>query len=166
MNGVRRNGATVKRGFAVLFLLAGCASATPEPAQEPVRPTMPPPTTPVAVAVPEPQPAMKAPPQLSDPKALSLPQVTERTLDNGLRILVVEHHELPIADFVMIVKSGSEEDPNRREGVASLTAAMLDEGTRTRNTFQIADQIGYLGINLTTASGAIRLRFTAALRCF
>ena len=140
-----------KLGAAVL--LAGCASAAPEPAQEPVTPTTPPPQAPVAVQVQEPQPAMKTPPQLSDPKPLTLPQVTERTLDNGLRVLVVEHHELPIADFVMVVKSGSEEDPNRREGVASLTAAMLDEGTRTRNALQIADQIGFLGINLTTASG-------------
>jgi zinc protease len=149
----KRNGETVKRGIGVLILLAGCAS-TPEPEQPAAVPQVP---TPIQVPQPQepptPQPAATTPPQLSDPKPLSLPQVVERTLPNGLRVLVVEHHELPIADFVMVVKSGTEEDPSRREGLASLTAAMLDEGTTTRNTFQIADQIGYLGISLSTASG-------------
>ena len=140
----------------IAALLAGCASSAPEaPAPVTDRPVHPvTQTEPQIAAQPqEPQPASKTPPTLADPKPLSLPQVVERTLDNGLRILVVEHHELPIVDMVMIVKSGNEEDPSRRAGLASLTAAMLDEGTRTRNALQIADQVGYLGINLSTASG-------------
>jgi zinc protease len=150
-----RNGETVKRGVgAVALLLAACASA-PEPAPAP-KPADERPVHPVTSATPqpqEPQPLSKTPPTLADPKPLSLPQVVERTLDNGLRILVVEHHELPIADMIMVVKSGNEEDPNRREGLASLTAAMLDEGVRGRTALQIADQVGFLGIELTTASG-------------
>jgi zinc protease len=137
--------------WTIALLLGACASA-PEPAPTPEpEPQVQAPTQPAQPAVPA--PASTAPPQLGDPKPLTLPQVVERRLDNGLRILVVEHHELPIADFLLVVKSGSEEDPARREGLASLTAAMLDEGTRTRNAMQIADQIGYLGISLTTASG-------------
>ena len=137
-------------------LAASCASTPPEP----------PPPAPPAIEVPpprvveqpqtppaEPQAASTTPPPLGDPKPLTLPQVVERQLDNGLRLLIVEHHELPIADFVMVVKSGNEEDPARREGLASLTAAMLDEGTKTRNALQIADQIGFLGIALTIATG-------------
>ena len=148
-----RNGETVKHGIGVLALLLAACSSTPEPeppaVQIPTPRQVEQPVTPPA----EPQAASTTPPQLVDPKPLTLPQVVERKLDNGLRILIVEHHELPIADFVMVVKSGSEEDPAKREGLASLTAAMLDEGTRTRNTMQIADQIGFLGIQLSTASG-------------
>ena len=88
----------------IAVLLAGCASSTPEaPAPAPDRPVHPvTQTEPQIAAQPqEPQPASKTPPTLADPKPLSLPQVVERTLDNGLRILVVEHHELPIVDMVM-----------------------------------------------------------------
>ena len=155
-----RNGDTVKRATAVFALLLAACSSTPEPetpaVQIPTPRQVEQPVTPPA----EPQAASTTPPQLADPKALTLPQVVERKLDNGLRILIVEHHELPIADFVMVVKTGSEEDPVKREGLASLTAAMLDEGTRTRNTMQIADQIGFLGIQLSTASGWDASRIT------
>jgi zinc protease len=157
----RRNGETVKRSIGVLALvLSACASApeTPPVVQPPVE------ERPVVVQPPaqpaEPQAASTTPPPLADPKPLTLPQVIERRLDNGLRILIVEHHELPIADFVMVVKSGTEEDPPHREGLASLTAATMDEGTRTRNALQIADQIGFLGIQLTTASGWDASRIT------
>jgi zinc protease len=147
------SGAAVGGWGVGVLMLAACASS-PEPAPAPPPPPV---TTPAVVVQPpaqpaEPQAASTTPPQLSDPKPLTLPQVVERRLDNGLRLLIVEHHELPIADLVMIVKSGNEEDPMRREGMASLTAAMLDEGTRTRDALQIADQIGFLGISLTTAS--------------
>ena len=151
---IRRTNDVMTRSIVALtvaLLLGACASASaPAPAPEP-EPQVQAPAQPAEPAVPA--PASTAPPQLADPKPLTLPQVVERRLDNGLRILIVEHHELPIADFMLVVKSGSEEDPARREGLASLTAAMLDEGTRTRNALQIADQIGYLGISLTTASG-------------
>jgi predicted Zn-dependent peptidase len=150
-------GAWVKRGhggFVLALLLGGCARAServPAPEPQQAEPQVQAPAQPVEPAAPK--PASTTPPALSDPKTLTLPQVVERRLDNGLRILVVEHHELPIADFVLIVKSGSEEDPARREGLASLTSALLDEGTRTRDALGIADQIGYLGVSLTTASG-------------
>ncbi len=143
------------RILSTVCLLAACASAAEQEAPQPPEIQVP---TPRQVEQPQPlqqppQAAQTTPPDLADPKPLTLPTVVERQLSNGLRILVVEHHELPIADFVMVVKSGSEEDPPNRAGLASLTAAMLDEGTRTRSALEIADQAGYLGISLQTASG-------------
>ena len=44
------------------------------------------------------------PPVLSAPKSLTLPAIVTRELPNGLRIMVVEQHELPLADFVTGVK--------------------------------------------------------------
>ena len=131
---IRRTREEMTRSIAALtvaLLLGACASTpAPAPAPEP-EPQVQPPAQPAQPAVPA--PASTAPPQLGDPNPVTLPQVVERRLDNGLRILLVEHHELPIADFMLVVKSGSEEDPARREGLASLTAAMLDEGAGSRS---------------------------------
>ena len=93
------------------------------------------------------------PPRLGPPRPLTLPPVTTRTLPNGLRVLIVEHHELPIVDFILITATGVEADPPARTGLATLLAALLDEGTTSRNALQIADQEAFLGINLSTSSG-------------
>jgi predicted Zn-dependent peptidase len=93
------------------------------------------------------------PPELGAPKPLTVPPVVERTLPNGLRLLVVEHHELPVADFVLVVRNGAEADPANRTGLATLTASLLDEGAGGRDALAIADQEAYLGVNLSTGSG-------------
>jgi zinc protease len=93
------------------------------------------------------------PPTLSPPPRLALPPITTRELPNGLRLMVVEHHELPVADFALIVRSGYEADSRERTGLASLTAALLDEGTPTRSALQIADQQAFLGVRLNTSAG-------------
>src|SRR5690242_12968819 len=51
------------------------------------------------------------PPRLGPPPALTPPPMTERTLPNGLRLIVVEQHELPLADFVLVLNAGGEADP-------------------------------------------------------
>ena len=67
--------------------------------------------------------------------------------------MVVEHHELPVADLTLIVRTGYEADPREYEGLASLTAALLDDGTTTRTALQIADQQAFLGMRLNTSAG-------------
>lgn len=145
-SGVRGKGSAARAVvvLAAAFLLAACASA-------------PAPDAPAAAAEPQvaapPHAATTEPPQLGEPKPLTLPAVVKTVLPNGLTLLVVEHHELPIADFVLVVKSGSEVDPAGKEGLASLASALLDEGTATRGAMDIADQAAFLGVELTTASG-------------
>jgi zinc protease len=92
------------------------------------------------------------PPELGPPPRVALPPIVTRELPNGLKLMIVEHHELPLADFVLLVGSGSTTDPADKTGVANLTATMLREGTTTRKSLEIADQIAYLGINLSPSS--------------
>jgi zinc protease len=92
------------------------------------------------------------PPELGPPPRVALPPIVTRELPNGLKLLIVEHHELPLADFVLLVGSGSTTDPASKTGVANLTATMLREGTTTRKSLDIADQIAFLGINLSPSS--------------
>ncbi|MDP9201200.1 MAG: insulinase family protein [Gemmatimonadota bacterium] len=92
------------------------------------------------------------PPELGPPPRVSLPPILTRELPTGLKLLIVEQHELPLADFVLLVGSGSTADPATKPGIANLTSAMLREGTATRKSLEIADQIAFLGINLSPTS--------------
>jgi predicted Zn-dependent peptidase len=93
------------------------------------------------------------PPTLAPPPKLTLPPVVTRELPNGLRLFVVEKHELPVADFILLVGTGSEADTPSRSGLATITAAMLDEGAAGRSALEIADQEAFLGIRLGAGSG-------------
>jgi predicted Zn-dependent peptidase len=92
------------------------------------------------------------PPELGPPPRVSLPPIITRQLANGLKLLIVEQHELPLADFVLLVGSGSTADPAGKPGIANLTSQMLREGTTTRQSLEIADQIAFLGISLSPNS--------------
>ncbi len=92
------------------------------------------------------------PPVLGPVKPLTVPPVIERKLANGLRLLIVEHHELPLVDVQLVVRSGAEMDPQQKLGLATLTASLLDEGAADRDALSIADQVAFLGISLGTGS--------------
>lgn len=92
------------------------------------------------------------PPTLGPPPKVSLPPVVTRQLPNGLKLMIVEQHELPLADFVLVLGGGGTRDPMNKGGVANLTSSMLTEGTTSRSALEIADQIAFLGIGLGAGS--------------
>ena len=112
------------------------------------------------------QPGRKQPPPIGPAPALKLPAIQKHQLSNGLAVWIVEHHEVPLAQVNLIVRSGSAADPIGKYGVGSLTAAMLDEGAGTRSSLDLADAIEFLGANLSTASSfdssAIRMSVPVA----
>ena len=112
-----------------------------------------PPPVPVTPAT-APQAAvdLTKPPALGAPPTLNPPRITTRELANGLRIVIVEQHELPLADVLLQVRTGGEADPAGKMGTAALVAAMLTEGAGTRSSLQIADQAAYLGVELRATS--------------
>jgi len=63
------------------------------------------------------------------------------TLPNGLTVMLVESHKLPVVAANLVVLSGSEMNPINKPGLASFTADMLDEGTQNRSALQIADDV-------------------------
>jgi predicted Zn-dependent peptidase len=93
------------------------------------------------------------PPVLGAPPALRVPPITTRQLPNGLKLVIVEQHELPIADVILQLRNGGEADPANRTGTAALTSALLTEGTTSRSALQIADQAAFLGVRVGAGSG-------------
>ncbi len=94
---------------------------------------------------------------------VSFPPYEIRTLKNGLQVLVVMHHEQPSIDFRLLVRAGAMQEPADKPGVAGFVASLLDQGTTTKSSEQIADLIesagGILGAGagneLTFVSGAV-----------
>jgi zinc protease len=93
------------------------------------------------------------PPQPGPPPALNLPAIQKQKLANGLPVWIVELHEVPVAQVNLVIFSGSSAEPGRKFGVASLTAAMLEQGAGSRSALEIADAVDYLGADLTSGSG-------------
>ncbi|WP_373063530.1 M16 family metallopeptidase [Gemmatimonas sp.] len=99
-----------------------------------------------------PQPASTTPPVLTAPKPLTLPTITERVLPNGLKLVIVEQHEIPVVDASLVIRTGADADPKGKAGLATLTANLLDEGAGTRDALGLAEQIGFLAISLSTGA--------------
>lgn len=87
----------------------------------------------------------ETPPPPSAPRSVTLPKPVEKTLKNGLRVIVIERGEVPLAAAQLLIKTGGEADPADRAGLANLTAELLTEGTNTRTAPQIAEAIEALG---------------------
>jgi zinc protease len=64
---------------------------------------------------------------------------------NGITVLVLEQHFLPIVEIHALIKTGSAQDPPDKAGLANLVASLLDEGTTTRTSKQQAEQIDFVG---------------------
>ena len=91
-----------------------------------------------------PKPATARPLQLATPLSETLP--------NGLTLILSERRGLPIVAANLVLKTGSDANPLDKPGLANFVAAMLDEGTSTRSSLQIADEIAQLGASLNTGS--------------
>jgi len=112
------------------------------------------------------------PPTLPPPPALKLPAIQTATLPNGLTLAVVEMHKVPVVDVQVLLDAGAARDPADLPGLATFTAAMLQQGAGTRGALDVADEAAFLGAQLNTtatADGAVaslhvpRRRLEAAL---
>lgn len=85
---------------------------------------------------------------------LTLPQYEKTKLPNGLTLLLMEKHNLPLVSFEAIVETGSAADPAGEEGAASATAALLRRGTATRSADQYSEQLDFIGGAFSSAVSA------------
>jgi zinc protease len=85
---------------------------------------------------------------------VTLPKATEATLSNGLTVLIMENHRLPLVSLQYNLSgSGPIFEPSNVPGLASTTAQMLREGTKTKSSVQIAEQIDQLGASISASAG-------------
>jgi zinc protease len=85
------------------------------------------------------------PPPPAAPRSVEFPVPQERTLANGLRVVVVTRRNVPLVSARVLVKTGGEADPAQLAGLADMTAALLTKGTATRKATEIAEAVEALG---------------------
>jgi zinc protease len=78
-------------------------------------------------------------------QTLKLPPHEKIVLKNGMTLLVMEKHGVPIVSFSAIVKTGSVANPPGQEGLASITAGLLRKGTQKRTAQQFAGDLDFIG---------------------
>ncbi len=80
---------------------------------------------------------------------VNLPKPVETTLPNGLTVLILENHRLPTVSVTLqIAGAGALYEPANQHGLASVTAQMLREGTKTRTSKQFSEEADRLGASV------------------
>ncbi len=100
-----------------------------------------------------PAPDRSKPPEMGPPPTLKLPPIQHLNLSNGLPVVLLEKHEVPVVSLNLIVKGGSSLDPDKKAGLAALTASMMTEGAGKLDALQLADAIDFLGADISATAG-------------
>ncbi|HEY4818810.1 MAG TPA: pitrilysin family protein [Candidatus Acidoferrum sp.] len=87
-------------------------------------------------------------------QTLHMPPHEKVVLKNGLTVLLLEKHGVPLINLYAIVKTGSAGDPAGQEGLASITAGLLRKGTKSRTAQQFAADLDYIGGAFESEAGA------------
>ena len=93
------------------------------------------------------------PPAAGTPVNARIPAASQRTLANGLRVIVAPNRALPLISADLRVASGSASDPQGGAGLAGMTADLLTRGTTSRSATQIAREIESLGADIGSGAG-------------
>lgn len=93
-------------------------------------------------------------PQPGPDVAPSTPAVADFRLANGLRVLVAPTSGVPLVSARLNISAGTASDPTGKAGVATLTSALLTQGTKTKSAPEIATQIEQLGAVIGASAGA------------
>ena len=105
---------------------------------------------------------MRAQPVVGTLPPLRTPATVQFTLGNGLEVVAIARSVAPIVSASLMMRSGADIDPAGREGLASSTAEMLDEGAGTRTALEVAEELEQLGADLYVGAGARRIAADAA----
>ena len=82
------------------------------------------------------------------------PAIEKSSLESGLRVWTVRHAQVPVIAFLLLVRRGSASDPAGKEGLAAMTADMLDEGSGDRSAIQIHEELARIGAQFDTDIGS------------
>jgi zinc protease len=87
-------------------------------------------------------------PKGGPPPTVHLPVPVTFTLENGMKVYLVEEHALPIVSASLVSRAGSETNPKGKEGLAALVAETMGDGTESRDLKKLADDEELIGTSI------------------
>jgi zinc protease len=133
--------------LVLALCVAACGSDPPPPPLVPTPPLVTPPPLPIVATPTEtPDAPFRQQPPAPDGKITFVaPKVVETTLKNGLRVLIVERHELPVIGLRLVVGAGAGDLEGARPGALSFLGGMIEQGTKKRTALQVSDDFEAIG---------------------
>jgi len=107
--------------------------------------------------------------------SLNLPPMQKATLSNGLKIVLAERHTAPVVNFSLLVEGGYAADPTDARGTCSFAQRMLEEGTPTRDSLKISEELESLSAEYSASAdldyasvdlNALRINMDKALEIY
>ena len=90
---------------------------------------------------------------MGEAQKIQMPLSTRRSLSNGLTVILMEYRKVPVVHYRLITRGGSAQDPDGLEGIASITTALMRQGTATRTATQLAQEVDFMGGTLSASAG-------------
>ena len=100
------------------------------------------------------QDILKSPPPPLPPRPIKLPTSFETTLANGLVVVIVEDPRLPLVSYRLAMRTGDAHEPRELPGLLDMLTGLLTEGTQSRTSREIADQVARLGATLQAGANS------------
>src|SRR5882672_10687903 len=92
------------------------------------------------------------PPPPATPRSVQFPKPVEKTLPNGLRVIVIDRPGTPLVTAQLVIKNGGEVDPPELAGLGNMLADLVTKGTQKRTATQIAEEVEALGGSLYSSA--------------
>lgn len=92
------------------------------------------------------------PPPPAAPRSVQFPKPVEKTLANGLRVIVIDRPGTPLVTAQLVIKNGGEVDPPELAGLGNMLGDLVTKGTEKRSATQIAEEIEALGGSLYSSA--------------
>src|SRR5258705_6964259 len=97
---------------------------------------------------------LKQPPLPLPECPLKLPTAYDTILPNGLVVIVVEDSRLPLISYRLAFRTGDAHDPRELPGLMDMLTGLLTEGTESRTSREIADEVARLGATLQAGANS------------
>ena len=93
-------------------------------------------------------------PEPAPTRTFAFPAIEKSTLPNGLDVWSVRHTQVPIVAFMLLVRRGAAADPPGKDGLAAVTADMMDEGSGDKSAIEMHEALARLGAQFDTDIGS------------
>jgi hypothetical protein len=90
------------------------------------------------------KPDRTTPPPVGPTPSFSMAQVQHFTLSNGLPVVLLEKHQVPLVQINLVIKAGAVNESAEKTGLASMVSTMLTDGAGSRDALAFADAVDYL----------------------